>query len=72
MSSEVKAVADGAGFTTALTSVYLYIADKLNVIEVNQYLVTITSIGGLIWLVYKIRGQHLDNKIKKKQLDKDN
>lgn len=72
MSVEVKNIIDGGGFGTAIMSIYLFIADKLNVVNINQWLITITSIGGIIWIAYRIRGQYLDNKLKERELDKDN
>jgi len=72
MSGEVKNVIDGGGFGTAIMSIYLFIADKLSIVDVNQYLIAITSICGIIWVVSKIRGQYLDNKLKQRELDKDN
>jgi hypothetical protein len=72
MSGEVKNVIDGGGFGTAIMSIYLFIADKLSIVDVNQYLIAITSVCGIIWVVSKIRGQYLDNKLKQRELDKDN
>lgn len=72
MSSEVKDIIDGGGFGTAIMSIYLFIADKLSIVDVNQYLISITSICGIVWVVSKIRGQYLDNKLKQRELDKDN
>jgi hypothetical protein len=70
MSGEVKNVIDGGGFGTAIMSVYLFIADNLSIVDVNQYLITITSVCGIVWVVSKIRGQYLDNKLKQRELDK--
>ena len=72
MSGEVKDIIDGGGFGTAIMSIYLFIADKLSIVDVNQYLISITSICGIVWIAYKIRGQYLDNKLKQRELDKDN
>ena len=69
MSGEVKDVIDGGGFGTAIMSVYLFIADKLSIVDVNQYLISITSICGIVWVVSKIRGQRIDNKLKQRELD---
>jgi len=69
MSGEVKDIIDGGGFGTAIMSIYLFIADKLSIVDVNQYLISITSICGIVWVVSKIRGQYLDNKLKQRELD---
>jgi hypothetical protein len=69
MSGEVKDVIDGGGFGTAIMSIYLFIADKLSIVDVNQYLISITSICGIVWVVSKIRGQRIDNKLKQRELD---
>jgi hypothetical protein len=52
-------------------SVMMFIWDRLNVVDINQWLITVTSIGGIVWVVFKIRGQYLDNKLKQRELDKD-
>lgn len=72
MSNEVEAAADSVGFTTTIMSVMMFVWDKLDVITINQWLITVTSIGGIIWVVFKIRGQYLDNKLKERELDKNN
>jgi len=72
MSSEVKGVLDGGGFGTAIMSSFLFIADRLSILDVNQYLIAITSVCGIIWVISKIRGQRIDNKLKQKELDKYN
>jgi hypothetical protein len=71
MSNEVEAVADSIGLSTALMSVMMFVSDRLDVVNINQWLITVTSIGGIVWVVFKIRGQYLDNKLKQRQLDKD-
>jgi hypothetical protein len=71
MSNEAEAAADSIGATTTLMSVMMFIWDRLNVVDINQWLITVTSIGGIVWVVFKIRGQYLDNKLKQRQLDKD-
>ena len=72
MSNEVEAAADSIGLSTALMSVTMFISDRLNVVDINQWLITVTSLGGIVWLAYKIRGQYLDNKLKQRELDKNN
>ena len=72
MNSEVEAAADSIGFSTALMSVMMFVSDRFDVVNINQWLITITSLGGIVWLAYKIRGQYLDNKLKQRELDKNN
>ena len=72
MSNEVEAATDSIGLSTALMSVTMFISDRLNVVDINQWLITVTSLGGIVWLAYKIRGQYLDNKLKQRELDKNN
>ena len=72
MSNEVEAAADSIGLSTALMSVMMFVSDRLNVVNINQWLITVTSIGGIVWVVFKIRGQYLDNKLKQRELDKNN
>ena len=72
MSNEVEAAADSIGFSTTIMSVMMFVSDRLDVVNINQWLITVTSIGGIVWLGYKIRGQYLDNKLKQRELDKNN
>jgi hypothetical protein len=69
-SQEITQLSDGAGITTVIGSVFLFIIDKLDAASINQWLILTTSFGGLIWLIFKIKGQYLDNKLKQKQLNK--
>jgi threonine/homoserine efflux transporter RhtA len=61
--------ADVGGAGSLITGVILFIVDKVQLADINDILVTITTLGGAIWMVYKIVGQRMDNKIKKKKLD---
>jgi hypothetical protein len=72
MSNEVEAAADSIGFSTTIMSVMMFVSDRFDVVNINQWLITITSLGGIVWLAYKIRGQYLDNKLKQRELDKNN
>jgi len=38
--------------------------------DVNDFLQTVLAVGGIVFLVYKIQGQRLDNKKKQKELEK--
>jgi hypothetical protein len=71
MSNEAEALTDSVGATTTFMSVIMFIWDRLNVVDINQWLITVTSIGGIVWVIFKIRGQYLDNKLKQRELDKD-
>ena len=72
MRNEVEAATDSIGLSTTIMSVTMFVSDRLNVVNINQWLITITSIGGIVWIAYRIRGQYLDNKLKERELDKDN
>lgn len=72
MSNEVSEALDGGGFGTAIMSVFLFIADRLSILDINQYLITITSVCGIIWAILKIRGSYLDIKLKNRDLKKEN
>ena len=71
MSGEVKDIIDGGGFGTAIMSVVLFVADKLSILDINQYLITITSACGIVWVILKIKGSYLDNKLKKLDIKKE-
>lgn len=61
---------DTGGASSLLTGTLLYIIDNINLYNVNDYLVTVTTLGGAIWMVYKVIGQRLDNKIKRNELER--
>lgn len=62
-------VADGAGAGSLFTGLLLYIIDHIHLANINDFFVTLTTLGGLVWMVYKIIGQIKDNKIKDKQIE---
>jgi len=66
---------DAGGLVTTITGAMLWIIDTINIADVNNYIVAVTSLVGMVWVIYKVIGQRLDNKIKRKQyeaMDKDN
>lgn len=65
---------DAGGLVTTITGAMLWAIDTINIADVNNYIVAVTSLVGMVWVVYKVIGQRLDNKIKRKQyeaMDKD-
>lgn len=66
----INGVADASGAGSLITGTFLFIVDKVHLFNVNDFLVGLTTLGGLVWMVYKIIGQRLDNRIKKQELEK--
>ncbi len=66
----VDNIQDVGGISTVFTSVLLYTINKVNLANINDGIVLLTALAGLIWIIYKIVGQRLDNKIKRKELEK--
>lgn len=64
-------LADAMGFTTMVSSIGLAIGDWLDITNVNDWLQFFVTLGGIVWLWFKIKNSRLDAKIKKKILDKD-
>ncbi len=64
-------IQDAGGSGSLITGALLYAINRIHLADINDLLIILTTLGGLIWLVFKIRGTMLDNKIKKKQLEKD-
>lgn len=62
-------LADAGGASSLVTGVILYIAEALNIANINDVLTGLSLAGGLVWMGYKIAGQRLENKIKKEKLD---
>ena len=62
-------VADAGGAGSLFAGALLYIINAIQLADINDFLVTITTLGGAVWMVYKISGQRLDNKIKQNKLD---
>lgn len=63
-------IQDAGGVATTATGSLLYIMDKVQIAQVNDWIVAVTSTAGLIWVIYKILGQRLDNKIKRREYEK--
>jgi hypothetical protein len=59
---------EGAGYTSLIATAFLAIANLIGKIEVNELLQFVTAFFALIFLYYKIKGQILDNKIKRQTL----
>lgn len=66
----INGAADAGGASSLITGTFLFIADKVHLLNVNDFLVGLTTLGGLVWMVYKIIGQRLDNRIKRQELEK--
>ena len=66
----INGVADASGAGSLITGTFLFIVDKVHLFNVNDFLVGLTTLGGLVWMVYKIIGQRLDNRIKRQELEK--
>jgi len=62
-------IADYLGGTTFIASISLYSMEWFNLININDVLTTISLVGGLFWLFYKIKNARLDSKLKQKELD---
>jgi len=62
---ETTSAVDVGGTGSVVTSSFLYIADHLSLADVNQFVITITSIVGLVYLAFKLRGQITKNKREK-------
>jgi len=59
---------EGAGYTSLIMTAFWTIANLIGQIEVNELLQFVTAFFALIFLYYKIKGQILDNKIKRQTL----
>lgn len=68
---------DFGGYTTALLAVFLNVWNHMPKLEdVNDVIVTLTGVAGLVFLIYKLMGQRLsnesqrlDNESKRKELE---
>ena len=66
-----SAIQDAGGGGSLLTGAFLYVINKIHLADINDLLIIATSLVGLVWVCFKIKGTILDNKIKKKTLEKD-
>jgi len=62
-------IADYLGGTTFIASISLYSMEWFNLVNINDILTTVSLLGGLFWLFYKIKNARLDSKLKQKELD---
>ena len=66
--------ADVAGTAAVLGSISLGVLDGFSIADINPYLTTIMSLGGLIFLFFKIKNMKLRNqyqKMENKRLEKE-
>lgn len=63
-------IADYLGGTTFIASISLWSMEVFNLANINNILTTASLIGGLIWMVFKIKNARLDSKLKEKELKK--
>lgn len=68
---ETNSAVDAGGTGSVVTSSFLYIVDHLSLADVNQFVITVTSIVGLFYLGFKLRGQITKNKREKLEYDKE-
>lgn len=59
--------ANWTGGTTFILSIYLKSMEWLNLANFNDLLVTFTSLGGIIFIIFKIISIRKENKIKDKE-----
>ena len=62
--------ANWTGGTTVILSIWFKSMELFNLANINDLLVLLTTIGGLIFLFFKIKSIRLDNKIKQHNYDK--
>jgi hypothetical protein len=60
---------EAGGITTLLASVGFQAASMLDLANINPYLTFFTTIGGIIYLWYKIKNERLKNKELKRKLE---
>lgn len=65
-------IAQVSGYTTVVATVGMSLLDWIGSIPINDGLQFMVSLGGFVFLFYKIKGQRLDNELKKKKLLEDN
>ena len=68
---EHNPIANLSGATTVLASIFMNIWNYLSLENINFLLVFVTSIGGLIFLFYKIKHERKKIKLIDKQLNED-
>ena len=60
---------EGAGYTSIFMTIFIAIADYIGSVHINDVLQTTTAIFALVFLYFKIKGQILDNRIKRENLE---
>lgn len=65
------AMQDVGGGGSLLTGAILYVINEIQLAHINDFIIILTALAGFVWVVYRIIGQRLDNKIKRKQIEKD-
>ena len=68
---EHNPIANLGGVTTVFASIFMNIWNYMSLENINFILVFITSIGGLIFLFYKIKHERKKIKLIDKQLNED-
>jgi len=63
--------ANAMGWTTVFSTIFMWFLEKIEHLSINDTLQFFVTLGGLIFIVFKIWSQALDVKIKKRDL-KDN
>ena len=66
-----NAMQNAGGGGSLITGALLYAINRIHLADINDLLIIITSLVGLVWVCFKIKGTILDNMIKKKTLEKD-
>ena len=62
-------IADYLGGATFIASISLKSIEWLNLANINDFLTTVSIVGGLVWMLFKIKNARLDSKLKQKELN---
>lgn len=62
---------DKGGATSMIGGSFLWIMDKLSLINVNDILTGVSLSVGIVWVVFKIRNEMLTYRINKKKHDEE-
>ena len=72
------AMQDVGGGGSLLTGAILYAINEIQLADINDFIIILTALAGFVWIIYRVIGQRLtnkgtelDNKIKRKQIEKD-
>jgi len=63
---------DVAGFSATIGAIGLKTLAFLNLADINEIVVTITALGGIVWLFFKIKISYYEYKEKKRNYEKNN